>query len=325
MIKRGVPQASLSIMMASLATNTLKQYNSSIKSWWLYCKSNNLDIYKTNKCNIISFLTQKYEEGARYSSLNTHRSALSIILGSDVTSNDCINRFLKGVFRLAPPNPKYDSTWNTNDVLSHLSNIYPYENVSLADLSYKTCTLLAIASAQRMQTISSIKLNNICKQDNIIMIKITDLIKTSRPGACQPLIRLPYIHENPSICPALAVKTYLDKTQSLRHGLPNEHLFIGIRKPHKNVGSQTLAHWVKKILKDSGIDISLFGAHSTRSASTSAAHRSGVNLEVVRKAAGWSDSSNVFLKYYQRDIRSTNNNDFVNGVFGTCLTNNTIG
>lgn len=71
-------------------------------------------------------------------------------------------------------------------------------------------------------------------------------------------------------------------------------------------------------MQASGIDISVFGAHSTRSASTSAAYRFGVNLEVVRKAAGWSNTSNVFLKYYRRDITSSNNNnDFVNAIFGT--------
>lgn len=313
MIRRGVPLTSLEIMMASLAPKTLRQYSSSIQSWWSYCMINNLNIFEANSYSVMSFLTQKFNEGASYSSLNTHRSALSIILGTNVTLNDIINRFMKGAYRLSPPTPKYDSTWDTNVVLSYLSNMYPYETISLSNMAYKTCTLLCIASAQRLQTISLIKLPNIVFKEDAIVIKITDLIKTSRPGTCQPLISLPFIRENPSICPALALKTYIERTRDLRKN--NEHLFVGIRKPHNKVGTQTLSHWVKKVLQDSGIDISIFGAHSTRSASTSAAHRSGVNLEVVRKAAGWSDSSNVFLKYYCREVEHTNPNDFVNAVF----------
>lgn len=316
MILRGIPLESLDIMMASLAKNTLNQYSSVIKSWWFFCKNNNLNIYDVNIDKVISFLTLKIKKGASYSTLNTHRSALSMILGSNITSNDCVNRLLKGAYRLNPPKPKYNSTWDTKQVLNYISNFYPYDTISLVDLSYKTCTLLVIATAQRMQTISLIKLKNITIQNDAITIKITDLIKTSRPGACQPLMRLPYIHENPSICPALAIQTYIDRTKALRHGDNDGHLFIGIRKPHKIVGSQTLAHWVKKILQNSGIDISIFSAHSTRGASTSAAHRAGVNLETVRKAAGWSDRSNVFLKYYCRDIVESNNNDFVNAVLG---------
>lgn len=314
MIKRGLPRGSLDIVMASLAKNTLNQYNSSIKSWWLFCKTKNLDVNEANVADVLTFLTEKFEEGASYSSLNTHRSALSLIVGTNVTSNDCVNRFLKGAYRLKPPNPKYSHTWDTNVVLNHLSNIYPYDNVSLVDLSYKTCALVAIASAQRMQTISLIKLENIVMNNDTILIKISDLIKTSRPGACQPLIRLPYIRENPSICPALAIQTYISRTKELRRHQTG-HLFIGTRRPYKKVGSQTLAHWVKKVLRDSGIDISVFGAHSTRAASTSAAHRAGVNLETVRKAAGWSDRSNVFLKYYCRDILESNNNDFTDAIF----------
>lgn len=315
MIKRGVPIESIDIVMASFAPKTLKQYSSTLKSWTSYCINNNLNILEADSNDVISFLTQKFKDGASYSCLNIHRSALSIILGTSVTLNNCVNRFMKGAYRLNPPQPKYKSTWDTNIVLNYLSNMYPYEDISLPNLTYKTCTLLCIASAQRMQTISLIKLQNITFQDDAILIKITDLIKTSRPGACQPLIRLPFIREKPSICPALALKTYIERTQQLRPERRVEHLFLGICKPHNKVGSQTLARWVKKVLQNSGIDISIFGAHSTRSASTSAAHRSGVNLEVVRKAGGWSDTSNVFIKYYCREVIQANQDDFFNAIF----------
>lgn len=161
MIKRGVPQESLDIVMSSMSSNTLNQYSSSIKSWWLFCKNNNITVYEPSIEKVLSFLTLKFNQGASYSSLNTHRSALSVILDKNLTLNDCINRFLKGAYRLRPPNPKYSSTWDTNVVLNHLSKLYPYESISLVDLSYKVCTLLAIASAQRMQTLSLIKLENV--------------------------------------------------------------------------------------------------------------------------------------------------------------------
>lgn len=312
-MRRGVPISSLTILLASLSKNTLKQYDSSLKAWWTFCQDNDYNYAQADVTQIIEFLTIRFEGGAGYSSLNTYRSALSLVLGSKTTSDDCIARFFKGVYRLNPPTPKYNETWDTNIVLNHLSNLYPYNIISLHDLSIKTITLLAIASAQRMQTLSLIKINNIQIQTDCITIKIDELIKTSRQGTFQPLIKLPFIKENPNICPALAIKTYIDKTQI--HRANEQNLFISFRKPHKKVGSQTLAHWVKKSLNDSGIDISVFGAHSTRHASTSAAHRAGVSLEVVRKAAGWSDSSNVFLKYYKKDIRISGINDFVTSIF----------
>ncbi|CAG9138712.1 unnamed protein product [Plutella xylostella] len=166
-----------------------------------------------------------------------------------------------------------------------------------------------------MQTLSLIKIGNICFREDLIIIKIDNLIKTSRPGTHQPLIRLPYIKENPKICPALALKSYINKTENLRSDQNCDYLFISFKKPHKKVGSQTLGHWVKEVLEASGIDMSMFGAHSTRHAATSAARRAGVSLEVVRRAAGWSQTSNVFLKYYNREVAENDNDDFANALF----------
>lgn len=310
-----MPMVSLDIAMASFADNTLNQYNSNLRCWWGFCQENNCDPLRSNFKVLLSFLTKRYNEGASYSTLNSTRSALALLLGSEITSSDCVSRFLKGVFRLRPPRPKYEITWDPNLVTVYLSNFFPYESVSLRDLSLKTIALLALASAQRMQTLSLIKIGNICFREDLIIIKIDNLIKTSRPGTHQPLIRLPYIKENPKICPALALKSYINKTENLRSDRNCDYLFISFKKPHKKVGSQTLGHWVKEVLEASGIDMSMFGAHSTRHAATSAARRAGVSLEVVRRAAGWSQTSNVFLKYYNREVAENDNDDFANALF----------
>lgn len=301
--------------MASLAPNTLSQYNSSLKAFWEFCQAKKFDYCNVSITQVIVFLTERFESGASYSTLNTTRSALSLVLGTNLTSDDNIIRLLKGVFRLKPPSPKYEFAWDTNIVLNYLSNYYPYDDINLRDLSLKTATLLALASAQRIQTLSLINVQNVTLNDSTIIIKIVDLIKTSRPGACQPLIRLPYITENPKICPALALRMYLNKTRDLRVN-SNDKLFISFKKPHKQVGSQTIGHWLKDVLQKSGVDTSVYGAHSTRHASTSAARRAGVSLQAIRRAAGWSDSSNVFLKYYNREILTSNQDkEFVSSVF----------
>lgn len=298
--------------MASFSENTMNQYNSSLKSWWHYCNSKGLDYSKVNSAQVIEYLTEKFYFGASYSTLNSYRSSLSILLGQEITCCDNVKRFFKGVYRLKPPASKYNETWNPNLVLNYLSDYFPNDTITLKELSYKTITLLSLASAQRMQTLSLIKIKNIKFEQDKIIIKINDLIKTSRPGAYQPLIELPYIKENPKVCPALSIKAYIDRTACLR--LQEEFLFISYQKPHKKVVTQTLSHWVKFTLGKSGID-TFYGAHSTRHASTSAAHRAGVNIDVIRKAAGWTDSSNVFFKYYNKDLSNTIEKEFVQALF----------
>ena len=62
-------------------------------------------------------------------------------------------------------------------------------------------------------------------------------------------------------------------------GLQPDQLFIGITKPYAPVQACTIARWVKTVLKDAGINTSVFTAHSTRSASTSAAMSGGASLQ----------------------------------------------
>lgn len=79
-------------------------------------------------------------------------------------------------------------------------------------------------------------------------------------------------------------------------------LFITTKKPFKPICSQTISHWLKKTLEKSGVDITIFIAHSTRHAATSGAFAKGVNIDIIRKTAGWSRESQMFAKAYNRPI-----------------------
>ena len=55
---------------------------------------------------------------------------------------------------------------------------------------------------------------------------------------------------------------------------------MAIRKPHKSVVSCTTAHWLKKILKLAGVEVSIFSSHSVR-ASTSATAGDSVTMNEI--------------------------------------------
>jgi integrase len=302
--RRGLQPASLEIMIASLSQSSLKQYDVALKKWWNFCSSKSINIYQPTIPQIIDFLTEMFNKGCQYGTLNTYRSALSLILGTTISLDENIHRFFKGVFRLRPTLPKYHLTWDTNDVLSHLGSLYPNEDLSLEVLSKKTCILLALTTAQRVQTLSKINIKNIHSLNGVIIIKIPDFIKTTRPGCKQPVLRLPFFIEKPNVCPAKTLLAYINRTQNIRS---TDDLFIAIRKPHKAVGTQTISRWIKHMLADSGVDTSVFTAHSTRHAATSRAAARGVSIDVIRSTAGWSGESMVFAKFYNRVI--INNND----------------
>lgn len=302
-------------MLSSLSDSTYKQYDGCIKSWLNYCNKYGYDYSAVSVPIVIHFLTTMFDKGAKYGTINTYKSALSLILGN-IIEDDRIKRFLKGVYRLRPTIPKYNLTWDPNIILNYLAQQWPNADLNLETLSKKTVSLLALVTAHRVQTFALIKTENIIINSPYdITITIPDLIKTSKPNSFQPVLKLPYFTARPQICPAMCLEDYINKTNSLRH---NDYLFISYKRPHNKVSSQTLGHWIKNILLKSGIDTSIFSAHSTRHASTSSANRLGVSIDVIRKTAGWTESSSVFARFYNRDIIS-DPNQFANSILSANL------
>jgi hypothetical protein len=287
-------------MLASLSDSTYKQYDGCIKKWVSYCNNKSLDYTNPSVLQIVDFLTEVFDNGAQYGTINSYKSALSLILG-EIVNHEIIKRFMKGVFKLRPSKPRYNVTWDPNIVLNYLSHKWPNETLSLEILGRKSLTLLALVTAHRVQTLSLIKLSNIKVNAPVdITIHIPDSIKTTKPNSYQPILRLPYFDTRPEICPARCLEVYINKTATLRK--EHDYLFISHRRPHNKLSPQTLCHWIKNTLCFSGIDTSIFSAHSTRHAATTSANKLEVSLDLIRKTAGWTNSSSVFAKYYNKEI-----------------------
>jgi integrase len=287
-------------MISSISEKTRVQYTTSLKLWWEFCCQRNVDFYDFKISLLLEFLTNCFKKGSSYGTLNSHRSAISLISSNRISDNLSLKRFSKGIFRLKPTFPRYTCTWDVNVVLNYLESMNN-DAVNLEQLSKKLVMLLALTTGQRMQTLSFINMSNIKVFEDRIVINITNLIKTSSIGKAQPILNLPFFRSRPGICPASALQKYVLVTSPLRSNT-EEHLILSYKKPHRSASSQSLGRWIKQTLTDSGIDTSIFTAHSTRHASTSAASRAGLSVDAIRKSAGWTERSAVFANFYNRPI-----------------------
>lgn len=301
-MKKGVSEETADLMVKSVAASTLKQYECSWKRWWDFAHQNKIDVCNAKTSEILKFLTDCFNNGANYSSLNTSRSAISLISVYDINEDGLISRFLKGAFKERPTKPRYTSTWDISPVLNYLEKLGPIQNLKKKEAAEKVATILALATAQRLQTLSLINIENVEKSDSEVRIKITEQIKTSKPGAFQPEMVLPFFTSRPDLCAATAVLDYLVYTKKLRDDR-NKRLFIATMKPYGPVSAQTIGHWIKKLLEKAGVNIEQFTAYSTRHAAVSMAHKRGVDIGVIRRSAGWSPSSNTFFKFYNKPIQ----------------------
>lgn len=297
---KGLPEDSIPVVLSSLTDATHKQYNSVLKRWWKFSKTIHSSPFNASVNNIIDFLNHEFKLGASFGTINTAKSALSLIMSPEVGKDYRIKRFLKGIQNLRPQRPKYNTSWDPALVLNYLKNLYPNEGLGLEDLSLKLSTLLALITAHRVQTLSLIKIENIKYSEMGVDIFIPDRIKTSGKNK-QPILQLPYYKDDECLCAVKCLETYILVTKNIRQA-KHTKLFLTHKKPHHEASAQTISRWIRSTLQKSGVDTTTFTAHSTRHAATSAAARNGINLDLIRKTAGWSKSSETFARFYNRPL-----------------------
>ena len=244
------------------------------------------------------------EEKASYSTVNTARSALSTFLWNDdgltIGKFSSVRRFMKGIYELRPPTPKYDFVWDVNIVLDYLVLFHPVQELPLCQLTFKLVMLLALVSAQRAQSLHLLNLENLIIKDNMVYCIIPGIIKQSSSRRKNPLIILKPFADQPALCVVNTLKEYLNRTKPLRKDA--KKLFISFQKPYAAVSKETISRWLKMVLQEAGVDVDIFTAHSTRAASVSAAKRNGVAIEEILRTAGWANNS-VFASFYDKPIQ----------------------
>ena len=252
-----------------------------------------------------------------YSAMNTCWSALSTFIHIDnvpIGSHPLIIRFMKGVFSIKPSLPKNTVIWDVNILMDYLKTLSPIEELDLKCLTLKAVTLTALLTGQRCQSIHSMDLTNMTLQDKVVKFRFGKKLKTTRPGIHMPEITVTHYVADVRLCLPTIIKHYVERTAELRG--EETQLFITTVKPHTRASKQTIARRVKSALTHAGIDTSIFGAHSTRSAATSKAKVMHIPLKTIMNTAGWSAEC-TFAKHYEKPIVKQ-------GHFANALLSNTI-
>lgn len=298
---QAVPSTALDTVLASLSPATIKQYARPLRNWWSFCQHHRISPYSPDVNQVLEFLIQQIQHVGSYSTLNTMRSAIALIITTGIGNHPLIKRFCKGASVLKPQKPRYDFVWDPAPVIAKLATILPYASIPLTAVTKKLVLLLALGSGQRAQTLAAIKISQMSFSTDKLIIRIPDRIKTSAPGRAQPLLTFSRFLHRPELCIVSLLEHYLGLTKDLR-AVDCDSLFIACVKPYKAVGVQTISRWIHAGLEDCGVNNQLFSAHSTRHAATSLATKKGVALDIIKRAAGWSGESRVFARFYNRPI-----------------------
>ena len=159
--------------------------------------------------------------------------------------------------------------------------------------------LLALLSGQRCQTLHLLSLEGMTLKAQQCTFKISEPIKTTKPGSKALEVQFKAYSTDLNLCVVHHLRLYLERTKPLRGDC--KQLLFSFQKPYQAVSKDTVSRWLKLVLKQAEIDISMFKAHSTRAASTSAAAASNIPLSTIMASAGWSNAD-TFSKFYNKSV-----------------------
>lgn len=252
---------------------------------------------------IMEYLTSLHRSGKAYSTVNLHRSMLSMTLDSvgnvPLGQNPLIVKLLKGCYNENPPQPKYAKMWDPEVVLNFMQNSTATESLSLSDLTRKTVTLLALSTLMRASELAGIEKNSVVISSSEVTFTLSRPRKSQSSGPLKTFCLTAFSDKR--VCPVHCLGYYIFLTDFLRNDLNSQTLFIGLVDPHSPVSSNTIGRWIKEYLNLAEIDTSVFSAHSTRGSAASKAAESGQSISSILRSGGWSRES-TFARFYKRSF-----------------------
>ena len=123
----GVSKLAATLITNSRRSGSISNYQSAWRKWASWCCEREVNPFTSNIIEILNFLAFLYEKGYEYSSINSHRSAISAyhvhIDNNPIGQHPRVCTLMTGIFNNRPPKPRYTSVWDIETVLNYLSKL----------------------------------------------------------------------------------------------------------------------------------------------------------------------------------------------------------
>ena len=301
----GFPGTVTRLLSSATRQSTNKAYDSAWGKWSSWCDTRQTDPISANIRDILVFLSDQFDNKLQYRTINVLRSAISSVHpwidGKPVGQHPLVIRLMKGIANERPSKPRYSSTWDVSRVTSYLSSLGDNDKLCLKLLTKKLLMLLALISPERSSVLSDLDIQFLKKQPDGFTFTLTKPRKTGDPRSLTT-IAFPCFKEDSTLCPLKCLESYLNATSEFRTLPECKKLFLSTLRPHRPVSKSTIARWLCDTITASGIDSTIFKAHSTRAASTSTAAKKQLPLNDILKMGDWTSSSTFQRFYYKPTI-----------------------
>ena len=214
---------------------------------------------------------------------------------------------MNGIYNQHPTPPRYVNISDINVMLAYFESLPANfkmfemsEILTLKCLTEKLTVLLLILSELWKQTLLATAIDTVKTDEDKLIILPNFSLKHTKPS--RPLQAIVYhkFNGNPKLCVAECAKLYIEIRKELV--LPEIKQFLVTHgKTHKATSDDTISRWIKNTISSAGVDIHVFKAHSTRSASSSKAKQIGIPYMEILKRGSWK-GGNTFTKHCDKHI-----------------------
>ena len=197
--------------------------------------------------------------------------------------------------------PKYISFWDAKPVL------HSFQKKVQFDFSMSALRNKCILSWRLFMLYRSVDLSRLYRK--ISFIDNQPYVWVQRKGWSQPRWEaVPILPSLGQLCPWTSLLTYVQATAD--HCLAGSEVFRSLTPPFHKLCSNSLGRITREILRDQGINVSLWQPHNTRGAGVSMFKELGLSSEQVCEIGAWKSSA-TFGQYYLRLNAAKNLNRFV--------------
>ena len=230
--------------------------------------------------------------------------------------------FRKALRNERPPQPKYEDTWDVGVVFKYIEKLGVNGKLSLKLLTMKTVLLLKIDLMGRGSDLSKlfrcqVKFNK--SASFRVRFWSTKEQGRGKSSICKwtTWVEVGAYSYSSRICSVTTLQAYIKRTSSAEYandicleGKQTSGLFASVVKATSgkskgyfwSLSSQRISKYALEGMSNAGVDVSKYGAHSTRSAAVSMATDAGAEVSKVLRHARMSSKEN-FEKFYYRSVK----------------------
>ena len=324
LIAQGLSQGAAATCIAAKSTGTQKNYQSGWNSFGSWCASKDIDPDESSVAMIVDYLYDLLQSGKSFYTARARISAIAFFhpgrtFRGSLGTHPTIQSFISGAKRKFPPLRDKIPSWDLPTVLKALMGhpFEPLQELSLAQLTYKTIFLVAVCSARRIGEINALDCRPpYCSMgQGGIVLKTHSSFRPKVPTIAnmeKSLEFAPYgIDDEGSdlpertLCVCRALECYITATRDIRR---TNQLFVTFKAGDQGRAASkiTMAGWLKTVIQNCYEVQNLpiprgVKAHSARHASTSWAELRAISILDICQQASWA-SSNTFVKHYKLDL-----------------------